>query len=66
MDPAHDPIEDREHVGAGRHRVQREPKSLTVVDEHTVGDDDMEVHVQVDQPTKALDRLRRRPLPHGG
>jgi len=57
--PAHDSIEDREHVGGGWHRVHREPKALPVVDEHAIGDDDVEVDVQVDQPTEPLDKHDR-------
>jgi hypothetical protein len=42
------PIEDRHHVGVGGHRVEREREPVLVIDEHAVGHDEVEVHVEVD------------------
>ena len=63
-DPAHDAIEDRQHVGAGRHWMGREREPVVVIDEHAVGHEEVEVHVEVDrapEPLHERDRPRRVP-----
>lgn len=47
-DPAHDPIEDGHHVGAGGHRVEREHQPVLIVDEHPVGHEQVEVRSRPD------------------
>jgi hypothetical protein len=44
-DPTHDPIEDRQDVGAGGHRMERERELVVVIGEHAVGHEEVEVHV---------------------
>ena len=43
-EPAHDPIADGHHVGAGGHRVERERQPVLVGDKHPVGHQQVEVH----------------------
>jgi hypothetical protein len=60
----HDPIEDREHVGAAGHRVHHERKpTVVVVVEHAIGGDDVKMHVEPrsrDCQTARSSWLRRR------
>jgi hypothetical protein len=46
--------------------LHHEPQTIAVLDKYAVGDDEVEVYVQVHQTAEALDRLRHRPLPHAG
>jgi hypothetical protein len=48
-DTTHDPIEDREHVSVGRHRVHHEPEAVAVLDDYAVGNDDVKMDVEIDQ-----------------
>jgi hypothetical protein len=43
-EPAHDPIEDGHHVGAGGHRVERECQPVLVGDKHPIRHEQVEVH----------------------
>jgi hypothetical protein len=44
--------------------MEREREPVVVIDEHAVGHEEVEVHVEVDQAPKALNRLRQRALLH--
>jgi hypothetical protein len=57
-DPTRDPIEDRQDVGAGGHRRERERELVVVIAEHAVGDEEMEVHVEVDQAARGESEAR--------
>jgi hypothetical protein len=53
--PPQQAIEDREHLGVGGDRQELEAQAVrVVVDEDAVGDDEVEVNVEIHQPAEAL------------
>jgi hypothetical protein len=60
--PTHHPIEDRQQVAASGRREQPERQLGTGLGEHTVGDEEVEVDVEIDQAAEALGE-RDRPGP---
>jgi hypothetical protein len=52
--PTHHAIEDRQQVAAGGRGEQRERQAVAGLDKHAIGDQEVEVNVQIDQTAEAL------------